>query len=198
LMFFVLFTLLYLIGKTKMLNYHNLLKNAYKSIGVIGIMIILYIVSFEDYWVGVIRKSPFDYLSISFLLVAFVFIIIVLLMGKSILSKKFNFDPMEWGYLLFFILFALSAMRLFNQVIPVVIINLFILFIGIVYVVNGEKKNDLILLNLGLLIISVLIIVRFFDYDISFLIRGILFILIGICFFVANYLLVKRRKVSEL
>ena len=198
LMFLGLFAIIYIIGKTDNLRYHNYLKNAYLLIGVIGTLILLYIVSFEDYWYSVITKNPFDEPGISFLLVVTALLVVLILTGKSIVAKKAGFDPVEWGYTLFVILFVLSVKADLNPVIPEVIINLLILFIGVSYIVRGEKKNDLILLNLGLLIISVLIIVRFFDYDISFLIRGILFILIGICFFIANYILVKRKKILEL
>jgi hypothetical protein len=39
-----------------------------------------------------------------------------------------------------------------------------------------------------------LVVCKFFDEDLSFITRGILFISVGIGFFVANYLVIKKRK----
>ncbi|HAC15860.1 MAG TPA: DUF2157 domain-containing protein, partial [Bacteroidetes bacterium] len=62
---------------------------------------------------------------------------------------------------------------------------------------EGGLKNHLGIMNYGLLIITMLVISRFFDADINFVIRGILFILVGIGFFVANYWMVKQRKSKQ-
>jgi hypothetical protein len=48
--------------------------------------------------------------------------------------------------------------------------------------------------NVGLLTIIVLIVTRFFDINISFLWRGLVFMALGIGFFLTNYLLIKRAK----
>jgi hypothetical protein len=50
------------------------------------------------------------------------------------------------------------------------------------------------LLNYGLLILTALIICRFFDLDMSFVARGLLFVLVGAGFFAANIWMVKKRK----
>jgi hypothetical protein len=43
----------------------------------------------------------------------------------------------------------------------------------------------------------ILAICRFFDYQIPFVWRGIFFLATGICFFAANYFLLKKRKKSS-
>jgi hypothetical protein len=73
------------------------------------------------------------------------------------------------------------------------LINLMILGIGVNKIRNAAKNNSLGGLNYGLLIISILIICRFFDTDLSFIIRGTLFVLVGLGFFAANYWMIKNR-----
>ncbi|HBF19134.1 MAG TPA: DUF2157 domain-containing protein, partial [Cryomorphaceae bacterium] len=45
-----------------------------------------------------------------------------------------------------------------------------------------------------LLIISILAICRFFDRDLSFVARGILFVSVGVGFFLVNYYTLKKRR----
>lgn len=65
---------------------------------------------------------------------------------------------------------------------------------AIFYIRKGSIKNHLGILNFGLLIIAVLALLRFFDNSIPFVWRGLFFVATGIGFFVANYLLLKKRK----
>jgi hypothetical protein len=45
-----------------------------------------------------------------------------------------------------------------------------------------------------LLIITALIACRFFDTDFSFVVRGLVFIGVGVGFFATNYYMIKKRK----
>ena len=47
--------------------------------------------------------------------------------------------------------------------------------------------------NLGMLVITVLAVARFFDSDLAFVIRGIAFIAIGLGFLATNIVLFKRK-----
>jgi hypothetical protein len=79
----------------------------------------------------------------------------------------------------------------------VVLINLIILVIGIVTIRNGAKSDHLGVLNYGVLIITVLVICRFFDTDLSFVVRGGLFVLVGAGFFALNYWMLRKRKGND-
>ncbi len=194
LLLFSLFAIIYFIGKMQLLQYGSLLKNAYTIIGVIGTMVLLYIVSFEDYWSRLYRENDLMSFGFSTYFVGLILVIGSLLLIKRIISRKGVFDPMDWAFLAFAIFYIIVTYIDISISIPVVFFNIYILFIGVIYILKGEKHNDLIAFNLGLLMISILIIVRFFDYDISFLVRGLIFIILGIAFFVANFLLIRKRK----
>jgi len=51
-----------------------------------------------------------------------------------------------------------------------------------------------IFLNYGLLVIAALVICRYFDTDLSFVVKGLLFLVVGLGFFFANYRLIKSRR----
>lgn len=72
--------------------------------------------------------------------------------------------------------------------------SIFLLVLGIVVLIYSAKKSNLTVANLALGLIGLVMICRFFDLKMSLTVKGILFILIGSCFFVANYLILKNKK----
>ncbi|OEU53630.1 MAG: hypothetical protein BA871_02955 [Desulfuromonadales bacterium C00003096] len=72
--------------------------------------------------------------------------------------------------------------------------NLYVLVLGGAMLREGLHSGLLPRINAGLGILSALIAVRFFDSQLPFTVRGVLFILIGLAFLAVN-LLVKRREV---
>lgn len=78
-----------------------------------------------------------------------------------------------------------------------ILMNLLVLAVGIFIIRRGLEINHLGILNYGLLIITVLVLCRFFDTDLSFVLRGLMFVGVGAGFFFANSLLMKKRKQYE-
>ena len=77
---------------------------------------------------------------------------------------------------------------------PRLIFNLFYLALGLAYTVDSIRQRRLGALNIGLLLISVLIVARFFDSSLGFILRGVAFILVGLGFLIVNLLVVQKRK----
>ena len=75
--------------------------------------------------------------------------------------------------------------------------NVMIFILGIYYILLGGKKLRLKQLNFGMLLIIYLIVLRFFDMDLSLLQRGIAFIILGIVFLVCNVLMFRKKKGQE-
>ena len=71
------------------------------------------------------------------------------------------------------------------------------LVLGLVMLREGSRHSQLGMLNLGMLVIALLVICRSFDTDLTFVVKGILFVLVGIGFFAANWLMIKKRKDYE-
>jgi hypothetical protein len=101
--------------------------------------------------------------------------------------NAFNLLPFVFA-LLFFI-------AMVNPLISTVLANLLLLGIGIATVLEGSRTNSITTLNIGLLTLTGLLICRFFDLKIDFVLRGILFIIVGAGFFLGNYWLIKKKKV---
>ena len=74
--------------------------------------------------------------------------------------------------------------------------NTFIFVFGAVYLREGIKQERLGLVNAGMLIISALLFMRFLDREISFLIKGIVFLLIGNSLSWSKYISVQKKTSS--
>jgi hypothetical protein len=77
------------------------------------------------------------------------------------------------------------------------LINLLVLGIGLLTIRRGARAAHLGILNSGLLLIAALITCRFFDTDLSFVFRGVLFVLVGLGFFLMNYWMLQKRKTHD-
>jgi len=71
--------------------------------------------------------------------------------------------------------------------------DVYLLVAGIWLLVTGIRIPRQGQMNIGLLLISALIIARFFDSDLDFLLRGLIFIGLGVAFLVTNIIMVRRK-----
>jgi hypothetical protein len=61
-------------------------------------------------------------------------------------------------------------------------------------VVVGIRQARIGTVNAGMLVITAIIVARFFDVDMGFVVRGIAFIIIGAGFMVTNIVLGRKMK----
>lgn len=192
-----LFGLFYLIGNMKFFHLQDTRNNSYRIIGSLGTVSLLLSLCFDWFWER-LREKDFQFNEIIFS-PEFIACVILSLASIALLflqrrNKSFiDLKPIEVIFILFIIIFIIG---LFSAI-SVVLINILIFITGILTIRNGAKHKHLGILNYGLLIIMALVLCKFFDSDLSFVIRGILFVSVGIGFFVANYLMLNKRKEHE-
>ncbi|MBI9101232.1 MAG: DUF2157 domain-containing protein [Spirochaetales bacterium] len=75
--------------------------------------------------------------------------------------------------------------------------NLYLLGIGISLILKGINSRSIKIANGGILITLTLIVTRFFDVDMSFSERGVVFILLGLFFLVFNIYFSKKLRGEE-
>ncbi|HZV68887.1 MAG TPA: DUF2157 domain-containing protein [Saprospiraceae bacterium] len=189
-----LFGLLYLIGNTPFIREQKIRNNGYLVLGSLGTVVILLILSFNFFWKDLIDETFSDtdvFSSPEFIVSAFLTLAsLALLVYQKIKYKSWEIKPVENIFILFIIIFLIGLSSPFAQV----LINVLVLGVGIQTIREGAKQNHLGILNYGLLIVTALVICRFFDTDISFVLKGILFVAVGLGFFFANYLMMKKKR----
>jgi uncharacterized membrane protein len=77
------------------------------------------------------------------------------------------------------------------------IFNAYLFCLSMGTIILGLRKNSLSAVNGGMLILAILVISRFFDSDINFVIKGMIFIIVGIGFLAANVMLMRRKGVGH-
>ena len=92
------------------------------------------------------------------------------------------------------LMLCIFLMHYLSDLLPAISLNIFILALGISVIKRGIDTSNFVFLNYGLLIITSLIVTRFFDTDLTFVVRGLLFIIVGVGFFASNYLMGKKSK----
>lgn len=197
--YMALFAIFYITGSSTYFNHSKRRINGYLVLGSLGTMHILLMMSFHWFWEKIAGQhfnlsdainSQEGFASLLLVVLA-VLLLLVSQRGKS--WKELH--PIKVTFLLYVFIFFIG---LGNTPLPVVFINLLVLSLGIYTVWQGAKADHLGVLNYGLLTITALVICRFFDSDMSFVVRGILFVLVGTGFFAANYMMLKKRRFNQL
>lgn len=189
-----MFGLFYLIGTSEAFIRMKHHVNGYMVFASLGTTQILLTLSFDDFWLRLLERPEKFYLWYQSPEAIVAYVMVVLATGLLIFQSRSgikDFHPMKVIFLLFIVMFAIGVS---SPQLAVVLINLLVLATGIMVIRHGVRSDHFGILNYGLLTITALITCRFFDSNISFVIRGLLFVLVGVGFFVTNYLMLKKRK----
>ncbi len=164
-----------------------------------GILVLMYLFTFYFFWDGVgignFRSEArfnnlgayFDYLVLAGVVIYCLYIFV----------KERHLVKKEIGVLAALpILAAVSFVLLsfsgdFAAVI-VLVFNLTTLGVGIYLIYHGLRHDSISESNLGMLFVGILILTRFFDIEMGFLVRAVVFLILGSCFIGVNVLLKKR------
>lgn len=192
--YFSLFALFYIIGNTPFFTDKDLRNNPYKVIGALGTLVLLFMCSFEGFWRELQSGLPLFknwIMAREFWVAILLSVAALLYLYRQQKNKPLRELPILSPIFLVFIpIFIIGYFTTASAV----LINLIILAVSILKIVEGAKREHLGILNLGLSIITIWIAIRFLNTDLSFVIRGLILMTIGIGFFMANYLMLKKRK----
>jgi hypothetical protein len=191
--YMTLFSLMILLGDHPLYAKVRLISNAFLVVGSIGGVIVLLTYTFRSVW-QYTSVEAFVYdegFFVTLLLVIAAAIMLVLAIRERGVRQV---HPNSWLFLVFIVVFTLGSIN--NLFFPW-LCNLLLLVIGVITTRRGAEKDNMVILNYGLMIMTVLILSRFLDTHMTFVVRGILFLIVGFSFFAANYWLLKKRKAQK-
>ena len=179
------FSSLFLLGQKL-----NLKTNALEGIGLVGVFAVLYTLgSFTElnrfFLKNLFSSSIYHYI-ILFSILGFN---IYLLRENYIKGNKYN---LVFGIAPFILLFSLLFSKIY--IVSLLIYNAYFLLMALRVLFRGLEKKTMKLANLGILMIALQIIGRFFFLEISFIWRGIIFVAVGIGFLVSNIIMSRYLK----
>jgi uncharacterized membrane protein len=188
-----LFSLFVLIGETRWFSEGKILSNAFLVTGSLGSTTLLLIFTFKWLW-DEIARIPFI-VDEAFLVASLISFLAGALLIYSITKKGASgINPKSYIFLIFILLFAFGK---FQPEVAQWLANILVLVTAVLTTWRGADRGNIIVLNYGLIIMAVLVICRFFDTDLSFIMRGILFMVVGLSFFAANYWFLRKRKLQN-
>ena len=182
----------YLIGMGKLFDHRPLYANPFLLLAMIGIVCILLGWTYQFAWTFDIFDQSKRISGVFPIVLGLLFLLATAMLIRRYIRKEWSgISPVEFsGYVfLVAILFQSDDGKLSTT-----LMNLWVLMLGLYFTRKGSIRHHLGILNLGLLIIAALAVLRFFDDEIPFVWRGIFFLATGIAFFVANYVVIKRKK----
>ena len=187
------FGILYLLGLLYRQQENSLVGNPFICIGFIGLIGFYTLASFKPFWNEVMNESFTNPELTAGLMVWIILGILFLVTLVYTWSKGVIYfrNIIAVSPLLFY---ALYVIHYYSPEISIIGTNVLVFLIALYLLTQGVSKQDLRVLNIGMLVLSVLIIARFFDESILFIIRGLIFIALGIAFFFANYFIIKQRN----
>ncbi len=195
--YFCLFGLFYNLGNSSFFNEQDSRNNGYKLIGSLGTIFLLLVLSFDWYWQDLLVNE--ELLNGIWLAPEFISTLLFSILATALLFLQqkdkpiHTINPIAVAFLLFILIFLIGLASTF----AIVLINILVLGIGVLTIREGAQRDHLGILNYGLLIVTALILCRFFDGDLTFVLRGILFVFVGAGFFAANYWMIKKRRSNE-
>ncbi len=181
-----LLSIFFMIGQ---LDYFAALKTRYNGYKVIGLLVSLWVLFFYSFgfvWeeFGLLPAMQNGSIPLAnMVLIGSLIIAALLFLYNKVRYGKDKLHPIDFWFIPF------GVMILLGQ--GAVLVNLLLLAIGIWCIIEGSKRMNLGNFNLGLLTIMLLVGLRFVEYDASFVVRGVVFITMGICFLCANIYITK-------
>ena len=191
-------TLVYLVGVVSFKDWRPSRPHPFVAIGWIGILALAVMLSFREFWrthqwQNAVDLTPRHYPDIlasgiqaGWVLAAILFGAYAMRKGRIANLAPATFAPVTlaaWGI----------AKSVGDSLIPSLVMNGFMLALGVFTLLRGIRAGNAYTANLGMLVVAVLGIARFFDNDLEFVVRGIAFIAIGLGFLFTNLIVFKRR-----
>ena len=199
-----LFALMITVGAANHRGEEGLWRRPLESVGITGSVILWLVLSFDEPWRNIGWKhihtterfhevsSWVDVvLAVGLPLVAIVAMALLLDRGRHCLY-------LMWGLAvpLVAVVWPLTATT-DSRWIGAIAFTVLLFVVGIATIAEGVRRQHLGVVNLGMFVVAMLVVVRFFDSGFGFILKGFAFILVGIGFLVANVVLSRSLRAAE-
>lgn len=195
-----LFSLMFLAGEYWFRDTEGFWTRPLRHFGAAGVLILSFLLTFEwpwkeigwHHWYGyklqntLWRALP-DAVLGSVIPLAALFLLVTVVRRKAPLGLLFGLGP-----ILAILGYSISSIT--ESYAPSAgMFDLYLFAAGLWLLVTGIRIGKQGQMNVGLLTVAALFIARFFDSDLSFLLRGLIFIGLGIAFLTANLVMLRRK-----
>ena len=199
-----LFALMITVGAANHRGEEGLWRRPLEAVGITGSVILWLILSFDEPWRNIgwkhIRTTErFHEVSSWLDVVLAIGLPVAAIVAMALLLDRGRHRLyLIWGFAvpLVAIVWPLTATT-DSRWIGAIAFTVLLFVVGIVTITEGVRRQNLGVVNLGMFVVALLVVVRFFDSGFGFILKGIAFILVGIGFLVANIVLSRSLRAGE-
>ena len=191
-------TVVYLVGAVSFRDWRPTRPHPFVAIGWIGILSMAVFLSFQDVWRSnrwqlAVDFVPRHYPDVLAAGLQIGWVLAALLLAGYALWKKRESNLAPAALTPIAIIAWVVAKSTGEPLIPSLLLNLFMLALGVFTLLRGIRSGRIVEANLGMLVIAALATARFFDTELEFVVRGVAFIAIGLGFLATNVIVFKRK-----
>lgn len=171
-------------------------KRPLNTSAILVLVFFMYAMSFQDFCADIDFKMEYKYFLIipALFFIGFLVILIKMIKEKKLNIVQYMMISFPFSVVLFWTLRLCFPYQEIFESLAYLYFNIFIAALGIVSIFRGFRTGLLLNMNAGLIVLSMLILVRFFDSHLSFVAKGSVFIFLGIASFLMNWYFCKRLK----
>lgn len=191
-----LFSALLLLGRNPLKHYRN---HAFYMAGFLGLIVVALVLTFKGVWrdVGWEHYRHGDWIDLQDYILAAGCLVAGILPAVRGARQGDWFAATVGGMPVLALLGFVTSGLDYPLYLATAFFNAYLLAFGLMTLYHGLSRDKLLLVNVGMAILSLLIGVRFFDAQISFTLRGILFIILGAAFLGVNMALARRTAARK-
>jgi hypothetical protein len=193
-----LWTLVYLVGVFSFRDWRPTRPHPFVAAGWIGILSLAVFLTFQNswrsrQWQNAVYLVPRHYPDVLAAGIQIAWVLAAMLFALYAFWKEREINPIPAGFAPVTLIAWGIANRTGNPLVPALLMNFFMLALGVFTLVRGVRAGRIFEANLGMLVIAILAVARFFDTDFEFVVRGVAFIAIGLGFLATNLVVFKRK-----
>lgn len=190
-------TLFYLLGAWEFQGMSTNWQRPFQILGGVGIFILMFMFTFRFPWESISHRYYYASNEISSWSAIPDHMLTFVLLGSAMLLFFQFVKRQDWMRTLFGALPLLAlvgyAVGGSSPAFPMFLFNIFLLIISVYRLMIGIQSNNLGIINTGMFMLATLVLARFFDSEINFVIKGLVFILIGVGFLATNVVILRRK-----
>ena len=193
-----LYSVFYFLGRLEVNKITTNWQRPLRLIGAIGLFILAFQFTFryiwqhlDDYSYGMNRNISGINALPDYIITLAIIAAAVLLFYDQVKRKNITISLLGAVPLLAIIAYLVRGQ---SAILPLMIFNVYLFVLSLSRIIAGFRSNNFAVINTGMLMLAILIIARFFDSDVSFIIKGLVFIIVGAGFLVTNAILARRMR----
>ncbi len=189
--------LFYLLGEWEFKKVSTNWQRPFRILGGLGVFIMMFLLTFRFPWESVAGRYHYAENEASFWTALPDYFLTLLLVGAALLmffeyAKRKDLMKALFGALPLLALVG-YAFGGTSVAFSMLLFNVYLFIVSVTRLMIGIRNNNLGVINTGMFMLAALILARFFDSEINFVIKGLVFISIGIGFLVTNVVTLRRK-----